>query len=439
MIATDAPCLPHADPASPRPAPAARRAGGIALAIAALMLAACRERPAAAGAGPYADIVAQEVPAIEQAVGVPFKSPPRLERRTRAQVRQFLLRQLDDTAARRDMAGSATAYKLLGMVPDSLDLRRLFVDLLTEQVIGFYDPATKVLYVVDGAPKDELRLTITHELVHALQDQYVNLDSLQHLHGDDDRQMAVQAVIEGQATFEQMEAMLGPGNVAVALPGGWDRVRQMIRNNRDAMPVYARAPLVIQETLIFPYLSGAEFVRAFREHSPRAEPWDAFPTTTAQVLHPALYFAAPRAVPPRVQIATPAVARGAYGNDLGEFETRLYLYQQLGSQDDATRGAAGLRTDRYVVWGGHTAAADSASAGDASIAWATVWSTPAEAAEFYTLVQRAVGRDSSTAGRHTVVTTGIVSGRPVVLLVDTPARAGSAAPVTLADVRIGPG
>ena len=58
---------------------------------------------------------------------------------------------------------------------------------LTEQIIGYYDPKTKVLYVVEGAPEEYVGITIMHELVHALQDQYVNLDSLEHITGDDDR------------------------------------------------------------------------------------------------------------------------------------------------------------------------------------------------------------------------------------------------------------
>ena len=55
------------------------------------------------------------------------------------------------------------------------------LELLTEQVVGYYDPATKVLYVVDGAEPAMVNVTVTHELVHALQDQYLNLDSIQKI------------------------------------------------------------------------------------------------------------------------------------------------------------------------------------------------------------------------------------------------------------------
>ena len=86
--------------------------------------------------------------------------------------------------------------------------RAFMLELLSEQVVGYYDPAKKVLYVVDGAPEEMVNVTIAHELVHALQDQYINLDSLEKLTYDSDRQTAMQTVIEGQATFaEAMRAL----------------------------------------------------------------------------------------------------------------------------------------------------------------------------------------------------------------------------------------
>ena len=149
------------------------------------------------------------MPAVPAAEHVPFKHPPKLEIRTREQVRAFVLAQLEDSATQRDLAGKEAAYKVLGLIPDTMNVRRLFVDLLTEQILGYYDPKTKVLYVMNGAPDDIVGITIMHELVHALQDQYFNLDSLQHASGDDDRQLAAQAVIEGEAVYEQMRAMVG--------------------------------------------------------------------------------------------------------------------------------------------------------------------------------------------------------------------------------------
>ena len=43
-----------------------------------------------------------------------------------------------------------------------------------------------------GAPREIARITVAHELIHALQDQYLNLDSLQRATGDADRTLAAQ-------------------------------------------------------------------------------------------------------------------------------------------------------------------------------------------------------------------------------------------------------
>src|SRR5204862_2050531 len=133
-----------------------------------------------------------------------------------------------------------------------------------------------------------------HELVHALQDQYVNLDSLEKITGDDDRAAAIQAVIEGEATYEQMYILAGgSGNLAVQLPGGWESIRATIRDNLKTQPIFSSAPMVIQEGLLFPYINGADFVRRFKAHYPGKLPLNALPISTAQVMHDSAYFIGP--------------------------------------------------------------------------------------------------------------------------------------------------
>ena len=131
-----------------------------------------------------------------------------------------------------------------------------------------FSPDQRFLYVIDGAKPDEVGFVVEHELVHALQDQYISLDSVQKIRDDNDRLSAAQSVFEGQAVYEQISIMLGGSNIAMNLPGGWDRIREMIRENQASMPIFAAAPKVIQETLIFPYLSGAEFYRNYKERKP---------------------------------------------------------------------------------------------------------------------------------------------------------------------------
>ncbi len=402
-----------------------RRATALAAVAAALALVAsgCRERKSAADQ--YGAIVGEATPAIERVVGLRFKTPPRYAIRSKSQVRSYVLAQLSDTATKRDIAGKESAYKLLGMLPDTLDLTKLLTDLLSEQVVGFYDPHTKLLYIVSGSSPDEIRTVVYHELVHALQDQYVNLDSIQKQLGDNDGETAKQSVFEGQAMFDGLTAQLGKEDLAVTLPGGWDRVRESIRDNRAEMPVYSSAPLLIQETLLFPYLSGAEFVRTYRNREHHDVNYADMPVSTAQIIHSYEYFNT-RDNPTPVSFALPSGLKPAYSNDLGEFETRLFLYQFINKQDDAVSGATGWNGDRYVLFD---------TAHGHGIAWAIVWDAGDAAANYYALAQR-VSDLRKRAGRTITVSTGQINGRPVVLWVDVPAGDGPKV-VTLANVRIG--
>jgi len=249
---------------------------GVALAGAGLLsLASGCERQKQHYEGPYAAEVAQAVPMIEKAIGLKFKSPPKIEMHSKAQVREFVMKQFKDPQAVRDLAGQEAAYKRFGMIPDTLNLQAFLTNLLEEQIVGYYDPGTKVLYVVEGAAKDMATITITHELVHALQDQYISLDSVQKVRNDNDRLSAAQSVFEGQAVYEQISIMLGGSNIAINLPGGWDRIRELIRESQASMPIFAAAPRVIQETLIFPYLSGLLFTESLR----RTQPWSELDAT----------------------------------------------------------------------------------------------------------------------------------------------------------------
>lgn len=390
--------------------------------------------------GPYAAEVAAAVPMIEKAVGLKYKTPPKVETRSKEQVREFVTKQFKDSLAMHDIAGQEAAYKRFGMIPDTLKLQPFLTSLLEEQIVGYYDPHTKVLYVVDGAPKDMATITITHELIHALQDQYISLDSVQKIRDDNDRLTAAQSVFEGQAVYEQISIMLGGTNIAINLPGGWDRVREMIRENQGSMPIFAAAPKVIQETLIFPYLSGAEFYRNYKERKPGSIIYKDMPVSTEQIIHPSTFFVT-RDNPTRVALGTLSNATKVYENDLGEFETRLFLFQQLNDQNEAVRGATGWDGDRYAVVN---------TPQGQGIVWLTVWDSPVEAGEFFHLAGQAVETRYSTkaakastdlvkkysaAGREVEVSTTEIQGRPVVLYADVPAGASTsiinAAHVTL--------
>jgi len=395
------------------------------LVLLALAAAAC-DRRRNVGEGAYTSRMADAIPKIEEATGLTFKQQPKMEMRSRAQVREFLIRKFNESTPAEQLRGEEIAYKLFGLLPDTMDLRRFLLELLTEQIVGYYDPATDVLYVVEGAPDDQLTTTITHELVHALQDQYVNLDSIQKMVGSSDRQLAAQAVLEGQATFEHMKIALDGMDLATRLPGGWDSLRQLIREQQTAMPIFASAPMAIQESLLFPYLSGAEYVRRFRQRRPGQSPLDLMPVSTEQILSEAAYFGIPPDLPTTVTL--PPTTEVVHEESLGAFGTRLFLFQHLKNNSEAIAAAQGWDGDRYRIL---------RTANGGGIVWVTVWDSANDRAEFIEALGESTGRRYRTnwptvrggvriyrgSGRVVVITPLQIDGREVVMYVDVPTGA----------------
>jgi hypothetical protein len=389
--------------------------------------AGCQSRDAGA-ASPYAREVAESVPKIEAAVGLKFKRPPRLEERSKDQVRKFLEDKFNESLPASELAGQQSALRLLGLIPDTMQLRPFLLDLLTEQIVGYYDPRTKVLYVVKGADQTMASVTVTHELVHALQDQYVNLDSIQNLHNDGDRAAAAQAVIEGQAVYEQLR--IATNNDLSAIPGGWDSIRETVRKNSAQMPLFSRSPLYIQETLVFPYLSGADFVKRFQETSPGKQPFDRMPESTEQVMHPRAYESNPPDAPTTVTLPAPRNATKVYDDVFGEFGARIFLFNALRDQAGAVRGGNGWDGDRIMVV--RTPKGE-------GLVWFTVWDTALDAGEFGDLlkstISRRFGNQHETAitggteytgtARTLRVIGGELNGRSYVMYVDVPAGASA--------------
>lgn len=411
------------------------------LLLALLFVAACDRRPKK-GEGPYARRIREAIPRIEQATGLAFKTPPRVEIRSRAQVREFLVAKFNEAQPAEQMRGEEVAYKLFGLIPDTLSLRSFLLDLLTEQIVGYYDPQTKLLYVVQEAPDEMAGILVSHELVHALQDQYVDLDSIQKATDNSDRQAAAQAVLEGQATYVQVKTALGGADLATRLPGGWDQMREAIRENQSAMPQFSLAPMAIQESLLFPYLSGAEFMRRFERHRPGASPLDSLPVSTEQILDERAYFL-DRDAPTEVRLPPAAAGTAVHEQVMGEFGTRLFIFQHLRNHTTAIAAARGWDGDRYRVV--------RTPQGNALV-WAIVWDSAVDAAQFGDAFGEATGRRYRTSaptvnsrtgvrtysgsGRTVVLTPREIDGRTVVVIVDVPAGV-SPALVDPGQIRLG--
>lgn len=371
------------------------------LLVAALTLGACRGEARQTQARTEQDLArlvdSLRAP-VEQATGLSFTAPPRSAMRSRDQVRAYLVGKLDEELPPKRLHGLETTYRLFGLLPDTLELRALLIDLYTEQVAGFYDPDSATLFGVEGADRTQLRLVLAHELIHALQGQYLPLDSILDARENNDRLAAAQAILEGQATLASIE-VLAPGQAVAQTPQFWEMYREQVRRQQSSMPVFRRAPLVLRETLIFPYLQGAEFMHWWESEGPGRDsmPYGPrMPISTEQVLHPDRY--ARGDVP--VVLAFPDEPGVVHEDVMGEAEIRIILAVLAGSDEVQTVVPIGWGGDRYRLY---------EPAQGPALVWHVVWDDARSRERF---LRSAAGlRTTSRSGYRALLDSANVGGR----------------------------
>jgi hypothetical protein len=276
-----------------------------------------------------------------------------------------VLHKLDEELPAEKARGLQATYRLLGLLPDSLDLRALLLDLFTEQIVGYYEPDSTTLFVVANSEGLVLRATIAHELVHALQHQYLPLDSIMRQRGNNDRLAAAQSILEGQATLAGLQVMVPDQNL-YAMPNLWESTREKIRAQQAEMPVYRKSPRILRESLLFPYLAGADFLRwwAGSEHRDSLPFGPRMPVSTEQILHPYRYGRGDQPLALRFTADEPHVL---YEDVMGEFDMRILAADLAGAGANVE-----IQTPVALGWGGDRFRVYETPAGPAMV-WYIVW------------------------------------------------------------------
>ncbi len=383
----------------------------LAVAVAAGIIG-CRGRaPGVADEPAVRATVDSLIPLVEKAVGITFQKPPRFAMRTKQQVQEYLRVKLEQEFPASKMAGVEAAYRLLELLPDSVDIRSLLLPLYSEQVAGYYDPDSTTLYAVEGAKGDQLRLVLAHELVHALQHERLPLETMLKDVSNSDRLAAFQAVLEGHATVAMM-AVVVPDRALLADPTFWDNYRDQVKSAQSSMPVFQKAPLVLREGLIFPYLAGAEFIRWWAGQGaerPPLPPRDQLPQSTEQILHPDRYAANDR--PVDVQFAEPKDADVIHEDTMGEFELEIWATQM--------RGGGVVLTDLPLGWGGDRFRVYRTPAGPALVLY-TAWDDSTAARRFAGLTAERFVNRPPRPGYRTTAELLTATARPTVRIVRAP-------------------
>jgi len=309
---------------------------------------------------------------VEGATRLKFRHPPHYALQTPDQIKAYLRRQLDRKLPPGRLEAIAAAYHLLGLLPDTIAFRTAVLDFNAPAVAGFYDPETDTLYCRTGFGPAQVREVLTHEMVHALQAQYVNLDSLVDPSRESDQAFAAKAVVEGQAMFATVRLLAGGSNV-VAYTGVWNALVETVRLRTVATPRTRRIPLLLRERFIAPYLFGAQFMSAWQGYRwADTVPFGRLmPQSSEQILHPERYAAGDNPI----ELAfTDSGGQIRTEDVLGELDVHLLEAQLAGARTLGKIGVLGWGGDRYRVY--------DTPAGPALV-WYIVWDDSAAAAVFH--------------------------------------------------------
>lgn len=282
------------------------------------------------------------------------------------------------------VAAERARWLAFDLAPSSADPAKILLEVLDEQVAGFYDPFTRQLIVRKSPPQsaaaagpDGLRLVLAHEIEHALQDQNFGIPDLKTL-PDDDVRLARSALYEGDAmavmTAYGARRAKKPIKPAIAAAAAMMRAldtESLLRLSGHS-PELLKAPAVLREELVLPYSAGLALVaEVFRRGGwPLVDKMFAHPPQSShQVLHPESYFSgeAPLPIAPP---AAPAGTRLVTSGRMGELGARLALevcVEPSVVKEFAPRWAG----DAYTI------AAD--RSGALSLLWASAWSGGAAA------------------------------------------------------------
>jgi hypothetical protein len=290
---------------------------------------------------PLAQVVAEVEQFVSKQRGLAFKRAVPVQLLDGTKFKARLLADAEDDKA--DTEVDARVLHALGLIDEGVDLYRVLLRFVGDAVVGFYDTRTHELVVRAGSITPYARATLAHELTHALDDQWFDLERPElDERGNDEAALAFGALVEGDAVRVE-DAYRATLNRAERLQASFEETRLASQVDLHGVPD------VVPQIISFPYAQGPAFVRALLDAGGERRVDAAFadpPLTSEDVLDPAGWLAGASAVavaPPKAD--GPELDHGIYG----ESTLELTLAPSIGGER-ARAAADGWGGDRYVAW-----------------------------------------------------------------------------------------
>ncbi|HEY0795772.1 MAG TPA: hypothetical protein VGD64_08320 [Acidisarcina sp.] len=354
--------------------------------------------------------------------GLPIKHQVKRRLINRDEVTKYVVAKFNDDEDARRMQRSEIVLKKFGLLDHDFQLRPFLTSLLTEQIAGYYDNKTKTVNLLDWIDGPSQEPVLAHELTHALQDQHVDLEKWgdktlssvarnvtednQHL-ATDEADSARDAVLEGQAMAVFIDRSLQPtGRTLLTAPDLVEGMKDSMGDSSGS-PVMERAPLLLQQSLLFPYRDGLTFEQAVLTESGKngafAGVLDRPPSTSFEILNPAAYQREQK-VPLLTMPDVHTLLHQDYDpydvGVIGELDVRMLTELFAGPEVSA---ALTPEWDGGLYYAAQRKSAhtpqEKASTASLSLVYVSRWQTAAAASRFATIYSDELGRKYSRVSR----------------------------------------
>lgn len=322
-----------------------------------------------AARGPTPPAIALVERQVQQLRHLTFIHPVPVDAVTHTELVKGLTESFDSSYPAKQYARRSLAWQTIGLIPAGTSLRASLEKFAGSQVIGYYDPASgQLVFIGANDPSPVEKVTLAHELTHALDDQHFNLNRLNTLQTacQDETYDAALGAVEGDATY-----------FMVAYAQQFLTLNEQIQLGQQAGGSTAGIPPFVVQLETWPYTAGLAFIQAMDQRGGTTAIDHAIkdlPLSTEQVMHPERY---PNDMPTPVNIGELGPKLGPGFTDLdvmgvGEAFLSIMLGLRL-SKDVADTDAAGWDGGIYRAWsdGSHVA-----------VVLSTVWDRPQDAIEF---------------------------------------------------------
>lgn len=256
---------------------------------------------------------------VEMVRGLEFKAPVKLKASTPRRLADFARNAIsNDPASEQSVRLTEDIFEFWGAIPHEVDLVAASTsEKFATAIGGIYVPQHDQLVLIGEAGESsvppietsvEVETSLAHELVHALDDQYFDLEALSERFGDPRsgvEELAFEAVVEGSATFYSLEYLRRSRNLGeLPVP---DLDPSELAGRMDT-----GLPKPLEYVLAWTYAEGLSFIA--RVHAARGdagvnralvEP----PRSSYEIENPEIYLEGRSPVPPAQPRVVAAIER----------------------------------------------------------------------------------------------------------------------------------